>query len=61
MVRLVTSWGLVGQDQEWRSVVEIRGRGASCGGECIDCVRLVRRDEIWRNGEREDRSGVRCR
>lgn len=30
----------------------IGGRDSSNGGGCIDCVRLVRREEIWRKGER---------
>lgn len=32
--------------------VEVRGRDMSHGGGCIDCVRLVRREEVWRDKER---------
>lgn len=45
--------GLAGHDQEWRVGVEVHGRGAWCGRGCIDCVRLVRREEIRRDRVRE--------
>lgn len=45
--------GLAGQDQEWwsgwRFAVGVR---ESHGGGCIDCVRLVRREEVRRDRER---------
>lgn len=32
--------------------VEVHGRGVRHGGGCIDCVRLVRREEVRRDRER---------
>lgn len=40
--------------------MEVRGRGTRYGGGCIDCVRLVQREEIRQNRERTNRE-MRCR
>lgn len=32
--------------------MEVRGRGASHGGGCIDCVRLVRREKARRDRDK---------
>lgn len=35
--------------------VEVCSRGMRHGGGCIDCVRLVRREEVWGDRERGKR------
>lgn len=40
--------------------MEVRGRDTRYGGGCIDCVRLVQREEIQQNRERTNRE-MRCR
>lgn len=42
--------GLVGSRVEVG--IEVHGRGVRYGGGCIDCVRLVRREEIRQDRER---------
>lgn len=41
--------------------MEVYGRGAWHGRGCIDCVRLVRREEIRRDREREREMSIEVR
>lgn len=48
--RTLWSWWARIKSSGWG--VEVRGRDTSRGGGCIDCVRLVRREEIRQDRER---------